>query len=142
MKKQFASILNDGLIEYEFKEHDISKYDVLYHVTTEDRIKSIETNGLEIGHDLNKSITYTNMLFLSYHIDYTTRDLFRWYDNSIIVVLDAKKIFEDGIIFYDDVFSSKDRSSRRNHICCETNLGTKYIKKIIKLTENNEENNN
>lgn len=135
MKKIFKSGFTGEFFEEEFKEHDISKYDVLYHVTTLSRLTSIEKEGLKLGKDLHKSITETNMLFFSYPIEHNTGDLFRCYDDSIIVVLDAEALHKAGICFYDDNFSDQDRSSKRNHLCCDVDVPKEFIKKIIDLNK-------
>lgn len=135
MKKIFKNF-NGQSFEVEFLEHNISKYDVLYHVTTLDRVLNIEKEGLKIGKNLHKSIIRTNMLFFSYPIEHNTNDLFRCYDDSIIVVLDAEALYKAGICFYDDYFSNKDKSSKRNHLCCEVDVPKEFIKKIINLNNN------
>jgi len=131
MKKQFTSPFTGETYEKEFNQHDISKYDVLYHVTTEDRIENIEKEGLKINQPQHKSIVDTGMLFFSYPIKHTTGDMFRYYDDSFIVALDTQELIKDGITFYDDNFSNQDMSSNRNHLCCEVDIPVKYIKKII-----------
>jgi len=75
------------------------------------------------------------MLFFSYPINHTTEDMFRYYDDSYIVVLDTQELIKDNIIFYDDNFSNQDQSSNRNHLCCEVDIPAKYIKKIIEPFE-------
>jgi len=135
MKKQFISPFNEESFEKEFIQHDISKYDVLYHVTTEDRIENIKNDGLKINQPQYKSLVETGMLFFSYPILHNTQDLFRYYDKSYIVALDVQKLIKDGIIFYDDNFSNQDQSSNRNHLCCEVDIPVKYIKKIIEPFE-------
>ena len=135
MKKKFISPFNDDTFEKEFTEHDISKYDVLYHVTTKDRIENIKNYGLKIDQPQYKSLIETGMLFFSYPMKHTTDDLFRYYDSSYIVALDVEKLIKDNIIFYDDNFSNQDQSSNRNHLCCEVDIPVKYIKKIIEPFE-------
>ena len=135
MKKIFKSGFTGASFEADFTEHDISKYDVLYHVTTLDRVPNIQKEGLKISQELHKSITHTDMLFFSYPIEHNTGDLFRCYDNSVIVVLDAEALHKAGISFYDDYFSAKDQSSKRNHLCCEVDIPKEFIKKIIDLSK-------
>lgn len=133
MKKTYKDIFGKDFT-IDFKEHDISNYDVLFHVTLKERRKNIEENGLLINQPIYKSLVKTDMLFFSYPIDMTTSDCFRWYDDICsLIVLDAKELKKDGYIFYDDHFSSKDQSSKRNHICCDKNIPKKYIKKIIEF---------
>ena len=135
MKKQFTSPFTGETYEKEFNNHDISKYDVLYHVTTKDRIENIKIDGLKINQTKYKSIVDTEMLFFSYPITHTTGDMFRYYDSSYIVALDTEELVKDGIVFYDDSFSNQDMSSNRNHLCCEVDIPVKYIKKIIEPFE-------
>src|ERR1035437_9211343 len=122
MKKQFTSPFTGETHEEDFNQHDISKYDVLYHVTTKDRIEEIKNDGLKINKTQYKSLVETGMLFFSYPITHTTEDMFRYYDELYIVALDTEELVKDGIIFYDDNFSSKDMSSNRNHLCCEVDI--------------------
>ena len=135
MKKKFTSPFSEETYEKEFLQHDISKYDVLYHVTTKDRIEKIKNDGLKINQPMHKSIVDTGMLFFSYPMNHTTEDLFRYYDNSYIVVLDTEELIKDDVIFFDDYFSNQDMSSNRNHLCCEVDIPVKYIKKIIEPFE-------
>ena len=126
--------LEGNPFKVEFKEHDISKYDVLYHVASKENRLSLEINGLLRYQPITKSITKTGMLFFSYPINHNTSDLFRWNDDyNSLIVLDAKKLKEDGYIFYDDYFGSKDLSSNRNHICCDVDIPKEYIKKVIEF---------
>ena len=133
MTQIFKDILNEEFT-VEFKEHDISKYDVLFHVTLKEKRKSIEENGILLDQPLYKSFVPTGMIYLSYPIQYSTADLFRWRDaHHTLFVLDAQKLKEDGFIFYDDHFSKEDLSSNRNHLCCEKSIPKYYIKKIIEF---------
>jgi len=133
MKKSYLDLNNDRF-DVKFIEHDISKYDVLFHVTLKENRKSIEEKGLLIGQPKYKSMIDTNMLFFSYPIDMNTSDCFRWSDEyHSLIVLDAKKLKQDGFIFYDDFWGSIDQSSKRNHLCCEKNIPKEYITEIIEF---------
>ncbi len=133
MKKTFIDLLGKEF-EIDFKEHDISKYDVLFHVTLKDRRKSIEEFGILKNQPQHKSIIDTGLIFLSYPIDMNTSDCFRWKDDYCsLVILDAKKLKQDGFIFYDDYFGSEDQSSKRNHICCDIDIPKDYIVKIVEF---------
>lgn len=134
MKKIFNNAFNNESFEVNFTKHDISKYDVLYHVTTLDRLNDIKEEGLKISKDLYKSLIKTNMIFLSYPIAHDTSDLFRCYDDSIIIVLDAEALYNEGFCFYDDYFSKQDQSSNKNHLCCNIDIPKEFIKKIIDLS--------
>ena len=133
MKKTFKNLLGEDN-EIDLKEHDISNYEVLFHVSLKDRRKSIEEQGLLKLQPQHKSIIQHNALFLSYPIEMNTSDCFRWDDKYYsLIVLDAKLLKEDGIIFYDDPFGQQDKSSKRNHLCCLDNIPLKYIKKIVEF---------
>jgi hypothetical protein len=133
MKIAYKNLLGQET-ELTLMKHDISKYDVLFHVTLKSRRKSIEKQGLLIGQELNKSLVDSNMLFFSYPIDMNTSDCFRWSDEYYsLIVLDAKLLNDDNVEFYDDPFSQKDNSSKKNHLCCLDNIPEKYIKKIIEF---------
>ena len=133
MKKTFINLLGEPF-EVNFAEHDISKYEVLYHVTLKETRKQIEENGLLIGQPMRKSLVETNLLFLSYPVNMNTGDLFRWRDESCtLIVLDATALLKDGYVFYDDYFSSKDQSSLRNHLVCEKSIPKEYILKVVEF---------
>lgn len=133
MKKTFKD-LEDSEFTLEFSRHDISKYDVLFHVTLKSSRKSIEGNGLLRNQPSHKSLIKSGLLFMSYPIDMDTSDCFRWSDEHYsLIILDAKKLYQDGYEFYDDHFGSKDQSSKRNHICCDADIPAQYIKKIIEF---------
>lgn len=133
MKKKYID-LSGNPFEVELTLHDISKYDVLYHVTLKERRESIEQNGLITLQPQHKSLVQTDLLFFSYPIDYDTSDCFRWSDERYsLVVLDAKKLVEEGYIFYDDYFGSIDASSKKNHLCTDKNIPKEFIKKILEF---------
>ena len=133
MKKTYKNLLGVNFT-IEFKEHDISNYDVLFHVALKEKRKSIEENGLLINQPTYKSLVKTDLLFFSYPIDMNTSDCFRWNDDyHSLVILDAKTLKEDGYIFYDDYFGSEDLSSKRNHLCIDKDIPVKYIKKIVEF---------
>lgn len=133
MKKSYLDLNNESF-DVEFIEHDISKYDVLFHVTLKENRKSIEEKGLLIGQPKYKSMIDTNMLFFSYPIDMNTSDCFRWSDEyHSLIILDAKKLKQDDFVFYEDFWGSIDQSSKRNHLCCEKNIPKEYITKIIEF---------
>ena|ERR1035437_6675276 len=133
MKKTFKDIEGNPR-EEELKEHDISKYDYLIHITLKNRRKSIEEKGLLRHQETHKSIIPHGILFLSYPMDNTTGDCFRWSDEHYsMIALDAKKLREDGFVFYDDPFGQQDANSKRNHICCDADIPAKYIKKIFEF---------
>jgi len=133
MKKVFKD-LGGSEFEVEFTLHDIEKYDVLFHVTLKERKSSIEEKGILRNQTQHKSLVDTGLLFFSYPVDMNTTDCFRWSDEFYsLVVLDAKKLKEDGFVFYDDYFSRNDQSSKRNHLCCDVDIPAKYIKKIIEF---------
>lgn len=133
MKKTYKDFLGDDFT-IDFKEHDISNYEVLFHVTLKENRENIEKNGLLINQPTYKSLIQTDLLFFSYPIDMNTSDCFRWSDEYYsLIILDAKTLKEDGYVFYDDYFSSKDQSSKRNHLCCDKDIPSKYITKIIEF---------
>ena len=134
MKKTYAGI-DGNEFEAEFTEHDISTYDVLFHVTTKERKSQIEEVGLLLNQEPNwQPFIKTEMLFVSYPIDMNTSDCFRWYDDTCtLVILDAKKLLEDGYIFYDDFWGGVDASSKRNHLCINKDIPKEYIKKIVEF---------
>lgn len=114
--------------------HPITKYDVLFHVTLKTNRENIEKNGILLNQEPYKSLSKTGMTYYSYPVDMDTSDCFRWSDEYYsLVVLDAKKLKEDGVLFYDDPFSQNDKSSKRNHLCCAQNIDNKYIKQIIEF---------
>lgn len=131
MKKTFKD-MSGGDNEIDLQEHDISKYNVLFHVTLKDRRKAIETQGLLKLQPQHKAIIRHDALFLSYPINMDTTDCFRWNDQYYaLIVLDAKLLNIDGYMFYDDPFGQQDQSSKRNHLCCLNDIPSKYIKQII-----------
>lgn len=114
--------------------HPISKYDVLFHVTLKQNKVGIENNGILVNQEPYKALSKTGLTFFSYPVDMTTDDCFRWSDQYYsLVMLDAKKLKEDKVLFYDDPFSQEDSSSKRNHLCCDVNIDKKYIKQIIEF---------
>lgn len=134
MKKTFKNMMGSPF-EVDFVKHDISKYDVLFHVSLKTSRESIEKNGLLINQDTYKTLGEpTGMLFFSYPIDYNTSDCFRWSDEHYtLFVLNAEELYKDGFIFYDDYFSSEDQSSQRNHLACDVSIPAKYIQKVIEF---------
>lgn len=135
MKKSFISLLGHSY-EVEFNVHDITKYEHLYHRTLKELRSPIERDGLLRNMPLVKSVVETGLLFFSYPVDQNTSDCFRWQDELCsLVILDAKKLHEDGFVFYDDYWGMKDQSSKRNHLCCDADIPTKYIIKILEFTE-------
>lgn len=133
MTKTFIDLRNSPF-EVTFTEHDISKYDVLYHVTSKETRAKIEEQGLLIGQPMRKSLVETNLLFVSYPVNQNTGDLFRWHDSSCtLIVLDAVALLKDGYKFYDDYFSNQDQSSLRNHLVCEKSIPKEYILKVIEF---------
>lgn len=111
--------------------HPITKYETLFHVSLKENRKNIEENGILINQNPYKSLSKTGLSFFSYPVDMDTSDCFRWSDEYYtLYLLDVKKLVEDGIVFYDDPFSTKDQSSKRNHLCCNVNIDKKYINKI------------
>lgn len=134
MKKTFID-LTDQPYEVEFNFHDITKYEHLYHRTLKEIRPLIEKDGLLRNMPRVKSIVETGLLFFSYPVDKNTSDCFRWRDESCcLVVLDAKKLHEDGFVFYDDYWGMEDQSSKRNHLCCDADIPTKYILKILEFS--------
>lgn len=130
MKKTFND-MEGNPFDVEFMEHDINPYEVLFHVTLKDRQPAIKENGLLLNQPQHKALNIKGLLWFSYPINMNTGDLFRWRDESCaLVVLDAKKLKEDGFIFYDDHFGMKDQSSLRNHLCIAQDIPAKYIKDI------------
>ncbi len=133
MKKTYKDLSGENF-DIDLVPHDISGYEVLFHVTLKENRKSIEENGLIIGQPQHKSLVKTDLLFLSYPVNMDTGDCFRWSDNSCsLVVLDAKKLLEDGYIFYNDWFARMDQSSLRNHLCCDVNIPANYISRIVEF---------
>lgn len=130
MKRTFTNLM-DQPFEVNFRPHDISKYDVLFHVTLKKNVDSIKEKGLLIKQPMNKSLVQTDLLFFSYPIDMNTSDCFRWSDEHYaLVILDAKKLQAAGVEFYDDYFGRKDASSKRNHIVSEVSIPAEFIKDI------------
>ena len=118
--------------EIDLQPHNISNYDILFHVTLKTRKQSIEEKGLLRKQEPHKSLIETDLIFLSYPIEISTADCFRWNDERYaLVILDAKKLKEDGFIFYDDYFGQQDANSKGNHICCDVDIPKEYIKKIL-----------
>ena len=133
MKKTFIDLLGEDFT-IDFKEHDISKYDVLFHVTPKNRRKYIEEHGILTNQPGTKALVKTDLVFVSYPIDMTTSDCFRWKDDyHALIILDAKALNEDGFKFYDDYFTSEDQSSKRNHLCTDKDIPAKYIKKVVEF---------
>lgn len=128
---------NNELVDYdlELTEHDISKYDVLFHGTPKENKDSILAEGLKLDMPCNKSMIPSGLLFFSYPIDYNTSDLFRYYDDWCIIVLDVNKLIENQITFYDDEFSKHDRSSQNNHLCSIKAIPADCIKKVVEFDE-------
>ena len=68
MKKTYKDFLgNDFTID--LNEHDISNYDVLFHVTLKEKRKEIENNGLLINQPTYKSLIKTDLLY-SYKMEF------------------------------------------------------------------------
>lgn len=133
MTKTFVDLLGETF-EVTFTEHDISKYEVLFHVTSKQTRAQIEEQGLLIGKPMRKSLVETNLLFLSYPINKNTGDLFRWHDETCtLIVLDAVALLKVGYVFYDDYFSNNDQSSLRNHLVCEQSIPKEFITKVIEF---------
>jgi len=133
MTKTFIDLLGEPF-QVTFTEHDISKYEVLFHVTSKQTRKQIEEQGLLIGQPMRKSLVETNLLFLSYPINQNTGDLFRWHDETCtLIILDAIALLKSGYIFYNDYFSSEDQSSLQNHLVCEQSIPKEYILKIVEF---------
>lgn len=133
MKKTFKDIVGNDFV-VEFTQHDISKYDVIFHVTPKTNRKRIEMEGLLLNQPQHKSIIETGLLFFSYPVDMNTSDCFRWSDEHYsLIILDAKMLKEDGYEFFDDYFGRSDLSSKRNHLACERNIPAKYIKKVVEF---------
>lgn len=133
MKKTFKAF-DDSEYTVDFTKHEIGNYDVLFHVTLKENRKSIEEKGILRNQPQYKSLIETGLIFLSYPIDMNTSDCFRWSDNVCsLIVLDAKRLKEDGFVFYDDYFSRNDQSSKRNHLCCDADIPASYIKKVIEF---------
>ena len=133
MKKTYVD-LNNEKFDVDLQSHDISKYDVLFHVSLKDRKKSIEDNGILRHQTQHKSLVKTDLIFLSYPVDMDTSDCFRWNDEFYcLIILDAKKLQEDRFVFYDDYFGRNDNSSKRNHICCDVDIPIKYIQEIVEF---------
>lgn len=132
---EYSYKIFDGTIRtVELKEYDISKHDVLYHMTGRKNKKSIEASGLLLNKPRYKSMVDTGLLFFSYPIDKDSSDLFR-FDEEIhcVIVLDAEQLHKDGYKFYEDFFGSTDASSKRNHVCINRDIPKEYIKKILEF---------
>lgn len=133
MTRQYIG-LNNNPFTVDFKEHDISGYEALYHVTGKDRVASIEAKGLLLNQPQRKSLIDTGLLFMSYPIDENTSDCFRWHDDTCaLVVLNAPELHKDGFIFYDDFWGMEDQSSKRNHLMIDKDIPTKYFLKILQF---------
>lgn len=133
MKKQFINLLGNAF-DVEFTEHNIDSYEVLFHVTNKTVKEAIVKEGLKIGKPLNKSLIDTKLLFFSYPIDMNTSDCFRWNDKYCsLIILDAKKLKQDGFKFYDDYFGILDQSSKRNHICTDVDIPHEYVSKVVEF---------
>lgn len=133
MKKTFKDLQGSDF-EVEFTPHDIEKYEVLFHVTLKENRASIEEKGILRNQPQYKSLVDTGLLFFSYPVDMNTSDCFRFKDEfHSLIVLDAKKLKEDGFVFYDDYFSRQDQSSKRNHLCCDADIPASYIKKVLEF---------
>jgi len=131
MKKTYIA-LDGEPHEYDFPDHDISKYDRLFHVTLKGNVPSIEERGLLVKQPTYKSLVETDLLFFSYPISGDTTDLFRFYEEThAVVVLDAKKLHEAGYQFYDDAFSRQDVSSKRNHLATDRDIPKEFIIKTL-----------
>ena len=61
MKKTFKDIAGNDFV-VEFTQHDISKYDVIFHVTPKTNRKRIEMEGLLLNQPQHKSIIETGLL--------------------------------------------------------------------------------
>jgi nitrate reductase cytochrome c-type subunit len=110
--------------------HDISKYEVLFHVTLKDRVESIKEHGLLINSEKARFGVEVPLLWFSYPIDMDTSDCFRWHDEDCaLVMLDVSKLKD--IEFFDDYWGMIDKSSKRNHLCCEVNIPKEAINKIL-----------
>jgi len=131
MKKTYITLTGDPH-DYDFPEHDISKYDRLFHVTPKSNLASIEEHGLRLKQPQYKSLVETDLLFFSYPISGDTSDLFRFSEQvHAVVVLDAKKLHEAGYQFYDDAFSQQDISSKRNHLAIDRAIPKEFILKTL-----------
>ena len=121
MEKEFISL--DGKpFTADFPEHDISKYDVIFHVTPKENRDKIDREGLLIGQPANKSLIDHKMLFFSYPVNYNTGDCFRWYDDYLLVVLDAQELH-----------GRNDGSSLKNHLATDVSIPRKFITKFLEF---------
>ena len=125
---------NETNFNIELTKHDISKYNVLFHMTLKSRRKSIEQKGLKTFQPQHKSLIQTDLIFVSYPVNMDTGDCFRWSDKHYsLIVLDAVALQKEGYVFYDDPFGQEDRSSLRNHLCIDKDIPKEFIKKVIEF---------
>lgn len=130
MTKLFKDLAGEEF-SVEMIEHDISNYEVLFHVTLKSRRSRIEKEGLKILQEPYKSLDKTGLIFVSYPVNMDTGDCFRWSDEHYsLIVLDAKALKNAGYIFYEDPFSKKDQSSLRNHLCIDRDIPKQFVKTV------------
>lgn len=106
---------------------------VLLHATPDHNVDSIITNGLKIKMPRTKLLVDVNAIFCTIpSATPNTNDLFRYYDDWSIVVIDTTKIPDHK--WYVDFLAADDTSNNghNKHIMTFEDIPAAAIKKVIK----------
>jgi hypothetical protein len=105
----------------------------LVHATPRRNVPSIQAHGLLIGQEPNKSLMPQQAVFLTeFSDDPTTGELFRFYDDWAVVVIDLTKIPDHR--FYRDFFAAPEMERRgleNRHVMCLEPIPPEAISKVI-----------
>lgn len=131
MKFEYKVLFSRETFSRELQEIVVN--DLILHATPDCNVDSIKANGLKVNMPRTKSITDTNAIFCTIPSgNPSTDDLFRYYDDWSIVVIDVKLIPEHK--WYVDFFAENDASNNgmNKHIMTFEDIPPTAIKKIVK----------
>lgn len=105
----------------------------ILHTTPDENVKSILENGIKLGMPRNKRLLDINAIFCTIpSLTPNPNDLFRYYDDWSIVVIDTSKIPNHK--WYVDIFATEDPSNNgsNKHIMTFEDIPKNAINKVIK----------
>lgn len=130
MEFKYESFTGD-IITKELEEVKVEG--MLLHATPDYNVESIKNTGLKVKMPKNKLMADIDAIFCTIPSAIpNTSDLFRYYDDWSVVVIDTTKIPDHK--WYFDFLSSKDASNngKSNHIFTFENIPPEAINKIVK----------
>ena len=126
-------------VSYEFDGQTFSKelkeievQGILLHATPDSNVEGIKTNGLKVNMPMTKALININAIFCTVPSETpNTGDLFRYYDNWSIVIIDTKLIPNHK--WYVDIFGEIDASNngKNKHVMTFEDIPATAIK-IVK----------